>query len=298
MLKKIQKKMYILCGSTNPCDHLDGFRYFTMQGLNTVPHGHIRRIHDEALEVDLTGMEVEFEKCDYDPYWTCNDTRHLKDAKVARVAFIDGKWKKLDADDPYENPSSWLEGEGYRRKLGYGSGWFSKDNCPSYKDLVFKYFDYKGRNHSPEWDIKTQKYAGIFGDHRHDEFKIYNGNNFICKEEIVGSIRVEGEMVVIKMHDDVYLFHDEKDDDFARWTRMCVEGYNDEFAKHPNDDDSMRYDSSNRMAVKMAKHLQEQPDKDAALEKILADRINFEIEIARKNFARYLAEYVAKKAKV
>ena len=291
---KIQNKMYVLSGGLSPDDNLSDFRYFTKQGLGRVPRGYIHRIFDEALEVDVTGLNIEFDRYECDSYWTCCDhERCLKDVKLARVAFIDGKWRTLDID-PYEDADDWLEKQGYKRKLDYGAGWFSKDKCPTYKQLVFEYFNYKGRNHSPEWDMKTQQYAGIIGDYRHDQFQIYNGSSPNYIQKYVGTIRVEDETVVIKMHDDEYRFHDENDEGFIQWTRMCVEGYNDEFIKHPSDESSKNVGSENRTNVNIAKQLEEQAEKNAELKKWLDDRINFEIGLAQKNFSRRLAEYFAK----
>ena len=62
MKNKIQNKMYILTGGLTPDETLEGFRFFTMAGLNQVPRGHCHRISDEALEVDLTGKNIEFDK--------------------------------------------------------------------------------------------------------------------------------------------------------------------------------------------------------------------------------------------
>ena len=297
MPNKIQNKMYVLSGGLSPDDNLSDFRYFTKQGLGRVPRGYIHRIFDEALEVDVTGLNIEFDRYECDSYWTCCDhERCLKDVKLARIAFIDGKWRTLDID-PFADAHDWLKQQGYHNKLGYGGGWFSKENCPSYKELVYEYFNYKGRNHSPEWDVKTQKYAGVIADHRHDQFEIYNGSSYNYIEEIVGYIKVEGETVIIKMHDDEYKFHDENDEDFIRWTRMCVEGYNEEFLKHPDEAESKNPNSNNRSNVKTAMKLQEQAEKNAELKQWLDSRMDFEIELAQKNFSRRLAEYFAQKKK-
>jgi len=285
---KIQNKMYVLTGGLSPDDKLSDFRYFTKYGLGRVPRGYIHRIFDIALEVDVTGLNIEFDRYEGDAYWTCCDhERCLKDVKLTRIAYIDGKWRKLDID-PYADAYDWLKEQGYYDKLGYGGGWFSKDNCPSYKELVYEYFNYKGSNHSPEWDTKTKLYAGIIADHKHDQFKIYNGDspNFIQK--YVGSIRVEGETVIIRMHDDEYKFHRETDEDFIRWTKMCVEGYNEEFLMHVNDEDSKRDESENR---EHAKDAAERAVNEAEWKQFLAERIDFEVRLSQHGFQNKLSEY-------
>ena len=67
MTKKIQNKMYILTGGLTPDETLEGFRFFTMAGLNQVPRGHCHRISAEALAVDLTGKNLQIDTYDYDP---------------------------------------------------------------------------------------------------------------------------------------------------------------------------------------------------------------------------------------
>lgn len=101
-----------------------------------------------------------------------------------------------------------------------------------------------------EYDVKTCQYVGVWGDSRHGQIKIFNGVSSFDIQKWVGNIRVEGETVIIKFHDDEFRFHSEKDEDFIRWTRTCVESYNAEYLRYPKD--SKHPDSNNREHLEMA----------------------------------------------
>lgn len=290
MPTKIQNKMYILSGGLVPDDQLCDFRFQTMQGLNKVPRGYIHRIFDEALEVDLTGRNVEFDKLDTDSYWTCCSELCLKDVKIRRIAFIDRKWRTVDID-PFDDVDEFLRANGFDRKLDYGGGWFSKNVNPTYKELVFDYFASHGRNNVPEYDLKTKMYAGIRADHRHDELKIYNGHSSNWIETYVGSIRVEDDTVVIKMHDDVYKFKKETDEDFIRWTKMCNDGFNQIILDREKEENTIPANVSVISRCNEAKAVAKHTAEDEEFEKFLESRTDFEIELAQKSFHRNVTAY-------
>ena len=106
---KIQNKMYILSGGVSGEDILDDYRFMTKQGLSKIPWSYTHRLFDTALEVDMTGKNIEFDKFESDSYWTTSDTTKLKDLKVTPVAYIDGKWKKLDIDPYKDDAHEYLE---------------------------------------------------------------------------------------------------------------------------------------------------------------------------------------------
>lgn len=296
MTKKIQNKMYILTGGLTPDETLEGFRFFTMAGLKQVPRGHCHRISDEALEVDLTGKNIEFDKYEHDPYWTCTSRLRLNDLKPTRVAFIDRKWQKLDIDPFNVDPYDYLKNQGYYNPLGYGGGWFSNGKYPTYKELAFEYFrpnGYAGINRVPEYDVRTDQYVGVWGDNRHNQIKIFNGVSSFDIQKWVGYIHVKDETVIIKFHDDEYRFHNEKDEDFIRWTRTCVESYNAEYLKYTKD--SKHPDSNNREHLEMAMIREEAAQKKKPdLNEFLEGRIEQEIEHAQDTFRRELKPYLEK----
>ena len=90
------------------------------------------------------------------------------------------------------------------------------------------------------------------------------------------------------MHDEEYKFHRETDEGFIRWTKMCVEGYNEEFIMHINDEDSKRDESENR---EHAKDAAEKAAEEADLKQWLDARIDFEVRLAQHNFQNKLSEY-------
>ena len=276
MTYKKQKKMYVLSGGMSPEDSLDKFRYMTKGGMGRIPRGYINRIFDEALEVDVSGIKkVEFDRCDGDDYWSCCDHVHkLKDARLARVAFIDGRWRKLDID-PYADAHEYLESNGYRQKLGCDGGWFSPGKVPTFKQLAFDYFATSGRNNVPEFDLKEDRYAGVYPDARHDEIKIYNGVRPNCMQVLIGQIRVEDDTIVIHMHDDVYRFSKETDEDFIRWSTMCIRSFIARSVKKWCDagPDGMARDSKDKFR------------------EALNGNFDLELEIALGSFRRQFAEY-------
>lgn len=298
MKTQIQNKMYIVSGGLEPDDVLSCFRFFTKQGLSRVPAMHMQKINDIALEVDLTGLNIEFTKCDCDPYWTCDSNLKLTDVKIARVAYIDRKWRTVPTDDPIDDGYRFVEGLGYRDCLGYGAGWFSKDCIPTYRELVYKYFSpmtYSGRNRYPEYDPTTDKYAGIIGDYRHDRILIYNGTSHFNIEKIVGTIRVEDETVVINMHDQTYRFHSHTDEDFIRWVTMCVKGYHAEYQKYPQDNCSNRFSSDNRLAIKTDKMFAEELSKGPFdMQKFLDERVETQVRHAQYTFRLCMRPYLGK----
>ena len=298
MKTQIQNKMYIVSGGLEPDDALSCFRFFTKQGLSRVPERHMQKINDIALEVDLSGLGIEFTKCDCDPYWTCGSDLRLKDVKVARVAYIDRKWRTVPTDDPLDDCYRYVAGLGYNDRLGYGAGWFSKDCVPTYRELVYTYFSpmtYCGRNRYPEYDPITDKYAGIIGDYRHDRILIYNGTSHFNIEKIVGTIRVEDETVVINMHDQTYRFHSHTDEDFIRWVTLCVNGYHAEYLKYPQDNSSHRFSSDNRLAIKTDKMCAEAISKGPIdMQKFLDDRVAAQVRHAQYTFRLRMRPYLGK----
>lgn len=297
MQQKVQDKMYTLPGGMSPDTMLCETQFYTKQGFARIPSGHISKLFDIALEVDLTGLGVEFSKYGHDAYWSCDSKICLDDnrVKLATVAYVDHKWITLDID-PFTDAYHYLKNQGYDDKLGYGSGWFSKGKYPTYKELAFGYFlpsGYSGINRIPEFDVKTGEYMGVWGDARHDQIKIYNGQSKMGIKKFVGTIRVEGETVVIKLHDDEYRFHSDKDEDFIRWSRMCVESYNAEFLKYPRDEDSRRPDSNNREHLTMSMRFEEAlRGKPTDLKKFLDSRIEQEVGHAQRTFRHEMRPYL------
>ena len=92
---KIQNKMYILSGGVTSEDTLNEYRFITKQGFAKVPWTYTHRLFDTALEIDMTGKNIEFDKYKTDSYWTTWDETKLKNLKVTAVAYIDPKSAKI-----------------------------------------------------------------------------------------------------------------------------------------------------------------------------------------------------------
>ncbi len=274
---KIQNKMYILSGGVKGDDTLDDYRFMTKQGLARIPWSYTHRLFDTALEIDMTGKEIEFDKYETDSYWTtCNNTK-LKDLKVTAVAYIDGKWKTLDID-PYEDDADdYLKAQGYKQKIDYGAGWFSKDKKPSYKDIVFTYFKDKDRNIGLEYDIKADKYAGMVADMKRDEITIWNSDTDHWWKKRIGSIKVEDDTTVIRLYDEVYRFKTEQDEDFTKWSLKCLEAYTYRFIKHCKEEDTKKGE------YKGDKHYED-------LKVWVESHNDFEVNMAKEFFARRLKD--------
>ena len=274
---KIQNKMYILSGGVSGEDILDDYRFMTKQGLSKIPWTYTHRLFDTALEVDMTGKNIEFDKFESDSYWTTSDTTKLKDLKVTVVAYIDGKWKTLDID-PYEDDAhEYLEKQGYSQKIGYGGGWFSKDKKASYKDVVFSFFKDRDRNIGLEYDIKEDKYAGMVADMKRDEITIWNSDTDHWWKNRIGSLKVEDDTTVIHLYDEVYRFKTEQDEDFTKWSLKCLEAYTYRFVKHCKEEDKKKGE------CKDDKHYED-------LKTWVESHNDFEVNMAKEYFARRLKD--------
>lgn len=232
---KIQNKMYIVSGAVKGDDLLRYYRFQTMQGLGKVHWSYTHRLFDIALEVNMTGKNIEFDKYDSDSYWTCSEEIKLSDLDVKRVAFIDGKWRALDID-PYEDDADdYLREQGYERKIGYGGGWFSKDKEPPFDIVIYQGFKDCERLQL-KYDAKTDQYAGMIPNMRKKQITIHaSDQNHWWKSEI-GNLKVEGDEVVIHLHDDVYRFRKETDPDFIKWAKLCNKSYNQLYLKEERED--------------------------------------------------------------
>ena len=105
---------------------------------------------------------------------------------------------------------------------------------------------------------------------------------------------MEGETVVIKMHDDEYRFHSETDEDFIRWTRMCVEGYNAEYLKYSKGNSSAEF-SNNRERIGTQLIFAEVAGKKLDIKDFLEARIDNEIKFAQELFHNELKPYLEPK---
>lgn len=274
---KIQNKMYILSGGVTSEDTLNEYRFITKQGFAKVPWTYTHRLFDTALEIDMTGKNIEFDKYKTDSYWTTWDETKLKNLKVTAVAYIDGKWKTLDVNPYKTDLYDYLKKQGYEQKLGFGGGWFSKNNKPPYKAVVFEFFKNRDRNIGLEYDLKEMKYTAMLADMKKDQITIWNSEEDNCWEKEIGSIRVEDGMTVIRVYDEVYRFKTEQDEDFTKWSMKCLEAYTYRFIMHCKEEDKKNGEYKDDEYYKELKAWVESHN-------------DFEVNMAKEYFARRLKD--------
>ena len=221
-MSRVFNKMYIVSGGVTREDLLSDYRFQTKKMLDQVPaHGYVTSLFDCAIEVDTTGMHIDYDTCYGDHYWTTWEKIKLKKLKCRQVAKINEKWEYVDIDPFSDKCDEYLQNKGYERKLdNYGTGWYDKDHRPDFKTAIFSriYTSLK-----LEWDFIGNRYAGIWPNMKKDELAIYSGESRGCFDKQIGSITVSGKTVIIKLHDQEYRFSKETDSDFINFVKLCID---------------------------------------------------------------------------